>query len=198
MHDTDDIGSNNSGNPHLWDIDRGAHRAPQLPRRHARRRGGRLPRRHGAGLDAVLRESGHGAAAAPRLRPDRAKHRRCHPAAGRLRVRDSRAVGHAAARRCAGFRRGCLQHRGRPGAAGRLQSRRHALLSVAEVRQLARPARDEPRVHGRQPDLQCGAGLHDRERRHWTREGGQGTCGARRQRDCDRQGRQRSLERREG
>ena len=137
MHDTDDIGSNDSGNPHIWDM---------IEARIERRSflGGTLAVAAGGFLGGTaLASTQRCATSGPAVPPPRSASARVRPApttpSSCRRATRTEMLAPWGTPLLAGapaFRRGRLEHRGRPGAAGRLQPRRHALLPAAEVRQL--------------------------------------------------------------
>ena len=185
MHDTDDIGSNQSGNPHLQDmID------------------ARIERRTFLGGSLAVAATGFfgSAAGAQPVEPVTGGR------GGRSRLAFEAIAPSTddAVRLPAGYEWQLLAPWGTPllpGAAAfaedasntaaeqalqvGLQPRRHALLPAAAVRQFARPAGRQPRVHRRQPDLHRRAGHGDHRRCRRSREGRQGARRARRQRDLD-------------
>ena len=125
MHDTDDIGSNHSGNPHLDEIidarmSRRGFMSGSVGTAAATFIGGSV-------LSATAEAMGQSARPA-RLRRGAAVDGRRDQAAARLHLGRHRSLGHAAASPAPGVRGGRLQHRRRSGAAGRLQPRRHALF----------------------------------------------------------------------
>ena len=196
MHDTDDIPSNPTSNPHLIDL---------IDARLSRRTviGGAVAAGVGvflggvAGVGIVARRTGRSreGAGVARLRRGSGERRRLDHGAARLRLGRPHPMGHSPDVDRRGVRRGCLEHVAGPGAPGRVQPRRHALLPAHERPQGQPPwaARAQPRVHRRQPDLQRRGRLGDHARRRRPREGRQGGRRARRHDRRDRPRRRRPL-----
>ena len=189
MHDTDDIGSNQSGNPHLAGHDRRPHPASELPRW--------ITGRRGDGLSSAARRWRR-----PRREPASAAG--CRPRLGFAEVPtslDDTVVVPA------GYTWQVLAPWGTPLLPGAVPFREDASNTAAEQALQVGFNHDgmhyfplpkfgncrgllvaQPRVHGRQPDLQRGAGLDDHQRRGRPREGGEGARRPRRQRDRDPEG----------